>query len=291
MLNIIAPPLIGAIIGYSTNLLAIKMLFRPVEPIMIGKYRLPFTPGIVPRRKDELAGILGGAIVDQFFNADDLEILFTSDEFGSVVADGVTSALLNPETKLTFLDPEEAEQTLPLQKVKDELCIRIQASIIKADLEKLISEQGSAIAKGRFGSTMVNKLLDANVMNIIAAPLAEQIKKHVLENGRGFIMPLIDEELTDLSNEPIINIINEVIPDKQALHTLICGVHSRFMKLHVRPIVESIDIGKQITDKVRQMDAAQVEELVLSVVKRELRLVVLLGGIIGAVIGAVNIFI
>jgi len=258
---------------------------------MIGKFRVPLTPGIVPRRKNELAGILGSAIVDQFFNADDLEILFTSDSFGSAVADGVTAALLNPNTKLEFLSDADALQSVHLQKLKDELCVRIQAAILKSDLEKLISEQGGRITKGRFGNSVVAKLIDENVISIIAAPLAEQIEKHVLENGRSFIMPLIEEELSDLSHEPVANIVAEIIPDSAALHKLICGVHARFMKLQVRPIVESIDVGGMITEKVRQMGALQVEELVLSVVQKELRYVMLLGGFVGAVIGAINIFI
>ena len=41
-------PLIGAGIGYVTNWIAIKMMFRPTKAIKIGKFTLPFTPGIIP---------------------------------------------------------------------------------------------------------------------------------------------------------------------------------------------------------------------------------------------------
>lgn len=51
--------LIGALIGGFTNHLAIKMLFRPHEAKYIGSWRLPFTPGLIPRRRDELAKQLG----------------------------------------------------------------------------------------------------------------------------------------------------------------------------------------------------------------------------------------
>jgi len=46
-----------------------------------------------------------------------------------------------------------------------------------------------------------------------------------------------------------------------------------------------------VAEKVRQMDATDVEKLTLSIVARELRYVILLGGLIGAMIGVVNIFI
>ncbi|NYF25997.1 uncharacterized membrane protein YheB (UPF0754 family) [Sporosarcina sp. JAI121] len=55
---------IGALIGGFTNHLAIKMLFRPHEAKYIGKYRLPFTPGLIPKRRDELAMQLGKTVTN-----------------------------------------------------------------------------------------------------------------------------------------------------------------------------------------------------------------------------------
>ncbi len=58
----IMPPLVGAIIGYFTNWLAIKMLFRPLKPIYLGKLKLPFTPGILPRERLRLADSVGETV-------------------------------------------------------------------------------------------------------------------------------------------------------------------------------------------------------------------------------------
>ena len=49
------PPLAGAVIGYVTNAVAIKMLFRPLTEIRVFGIRLPFTPGILPRHRHKLA--------------------------------------------------------------------------------------------------------------------------------------------------------------------------------------------------------------------------------------------
>lgn len=56
--------IIGAIIGGLTNSLAIKMLFRPHRVIYIGRFRLPFTPGLIPKRQKELARQLGRTVVN-----------------------------------------------------------------------------------------------------------------------------------------------------------------------------------------------------------------------------------
>ena len=46
-IQIITAPLIGGLIGLLTNGIAIKMMFRPLKPVYIGKFRVPLTPGII----------------------------------------------------------------------------------------------------------------------------------------------------------------------------------------------------------------------------------------------------
>lgn len=64
-LNLIVRPLLGAVIGYSTNWLAIKMLFKPHEEKRIAGIRIPFTPGVIPRERNRIAKSLGGAVGEQ----------------------------------------------------------------------------------------------------------------------------------------------------------------------------------------------------------------------------------
>ena len=55
----VAPPVVGAIIGYVTNDIAIKMLFRPLTEKRILGLRIPFTPGILPKQRHKLAVNIG----------------------------------------------------------------------------------------------------------------------------------------------------------------------------------------------------------------------------------------
>lgn len=58
---------IGGLIGYITNKVAIKMLFRPVNPVKI----LFFTfQGVFPKRKDEMAKSLANTIEQELLNTD-----------------------------------------------------------------------------------------------------------------------------------------------------------------------------------------------------------------------------
>ena len=51
----IIPILVGGFIGWFTNYLAIKMLFRPYKEIRVFGIKLPFTPGLIPKEKERIA--------------------------------------------------------------------------------------------------------------------------------------------------------------------------------------------------------------------------------------------
>ena len=69
------PPVAGSIIGYFTNDLAIKMLFRPYKPIYIGKRRLPFTPGLIPSNQERLAQKVSDTIMGSLLTPTELQKL------------------------------------------------------------------------------------------------------------------------------------------------------------------------------------------------------------------------
>jgi uncharacterized membrane protein YheB (UPF0754 family) len=65
------PPLVGAVIGYVTNAVAIKMLFRPLNPVFFfRRFRLPFTPGILPRQRHKLADSIGAMVERELLTAE-----------------------------------------------------------------------------------------------------------------------------------------------------------------------------------------------------------------------------
>ena len=68
MLSLLFSILMGAVIGYGTNTLAVGMLFRPFKPIYIGKWKLPFTPGLIPKEQRRIAESLGELIEKELFS-------------------------------------------------------------------------------------------------------------------------------------------------------------------------------------------------------------------------------
>ena len=75
--------LIGAVIGYITNWLAIKMLFRPREAKYIFGMKLPFTPGLIPKEKSWIANKVGETVGTHLLNSDSLSKALKDDKIKS----------------------------------------------------------------------------------------------------------------------------------------------------------------------------------------------------------------
>lgn len=95
---ILIPVIVGAVIGYITNYLAIRMLFRPLHPVYLFGKKLPFTPGLIPKERDRLAQRTGVAVK---------EYLLTEE---AVLSHLESTALLPKLTEQTEAFLEKAKQ-------------------------------------------------------------------------------------------------------------------------------------------------------------------------------------
>lgn len=72
-LYVVVSVLVAAFVGGVTNHFAIKMLFHPRKPVYIGKWHVPFTPGLIPKRRDDIAASLGQVVADYLVTAEGLQ--------------------------------------------------------------------------------------------------------------------------------------------------------------------------------------------------------------------------
>lgn len=75
LLLLLLPPVAGGIIGYFTNDLAIKMLFRPYRPLYAFGQQLPFTPGLIPSNQGRLAKRVADTIMGSLLTPEELQRL------------------------------------------------------------------------------------------------------------------------------------------------------------------------------------------------------------------------
>lgn len=71
LMTVLILTIVGALIGWVTNVFAIKLLFRPLKPI-----KIPFTPivfiGLIPKRREELAKTIGEVIAHELISVEEL---------------------------------------------------------------------------------------------------------------------------------------------------------------------------------------------------------------------------
>ena len=71
LMTVLILTIVGALIGWITNILAIKLLFRPLKPI-----KIPFTPfvilGLIPKRRAELAKVIGEIVAHELISVDEM---------------------------------------------------------------------------------------------------------------------------------------------------------------------------------------------------------------------------
>ncbi|MEE1237371.1 MAG: DUF445 family protein [Turicibacter sp.] len=71
LITVLILTIVGALIGWITNILAIKLLFRPLKPI-----KIPFTPfvilGLIPKRRAELAKVIAEVVAHELISVDEM---------------------------------------------------------------------------------------------------------------------------------------------------------------------------------------------------------------------------
>ena len=87
--------IIGALIGGITNVIAIRMLFHPFKPYYIFKMRIPFTPGLIPKRRDEIANKIGQVIEDHLITEEMIREKLNQPQSRDAIHDLVLTQFIN----------------------------------------------------------------------------------------------------------------------------------------------------------------------------------------------------
>lgn len=147
----IALPLLGGVIGYITNWIAVKMIFRPIRPVKFLGIRIQ---GLMPRRQKDLANsigrVVGGHLVQHDDIAKTLRDLDLEDMLGSVLDKGLApkiESLRNLPLIGGFLTAERVED---LKKAlvegilgqREEIFAKLEEALEKGlDVQTVVAEK------------------------------------------------------------------------------------------------------------------------------------------------------
>lgn len=296
ILHYISGPLIGAVIGYFTNYIAVKMLFRPHKEIKIGSFTLPFTPGIIPKRKNDLAAAVGKAVGNALLTEEDLtEMLLSEDVENSITGICVSQLRNHMESERTLGEAIPAlmgEETYAggRELLKTSLCGKIMKSIQGMEPGTLIAEEGKKAVVQKLEGTMFAMFLSDKLLDNLSAEIGAYAENYILENGPAFIEAQVEQELSGLENRTVSQ-VSEWVPAKEnRIREKICEIYRMCIGRFAGSIVRQFHIADMVEKKIREMDVNELEELVMSVMKHELGMIVNLGALIGLLLGILNLF-
>ena len=294
------PPILGGVIALSTNWIAIKMLFRPLKEKRIFVVRLPFTPGLIPKERGRLARKLGDAISKHLLTPD-------------IIAD----KLANPETwPLPDCTVGEALESWGIEDP-----VAYMGTIISLPTKKAVDMFLPKLIEGLFTMperfpTLDDKLsaLTAKVAEKSINPFAGLFVKHEKIYGNikeALFSYLSEQENQEAMQEAIYNAIDNLISphddNGRQICQRICDFHikegaqilftkepyasiiRRVLEVAATYLATHMPISDMIEQKMSNIDVAETEKILLSVVGRELKLIIWLGGLFGFIIGLMSL--
>lgn len=297
MWKYIATPVIGAIIGYVTNWIAVKMLFRPRQEIRIFGKRLPFTPGVIPRGQGRLARAVGEVVETQLltpeFMGEKLLSKESEEEFKCHVQDWV-NAQKNSEESLrltvTNIVTEEKVDDF-IASVEENLTDFLSEKVIEMEPGKLIVDKVMKEAQSRLAESMFGMMLGGSFLEKIGTQVQEGIDSYIAENARGYIEKEVMAESLKLQEKPMSEVAD--ILEQKGIYDpeFLWGLYKRIIEDKLGKLLSSLKLSAVVEERINAMKVEEVEELVLSIMNKELGAIVNLGAVIGLILGLINVVI
>lgn len=171
MIKIVLLTLIGAMIGYTTNVVAIKLLFRPLLPVKIGPFKIQ---GLIPKRKEDIAISIGEIVEEELLSVDEImdQLIESTDK----------KDILNLlKEKIVALTEEKLPSIIP----------SAFAGMIKKQIGEVIDEKGEELLD-ELTETLVHK---ATSSISISAMVKDKINTLALDEIETMVIKIAKSEL------------------------------------------------------------------------------------------------
>ena len=290
IIRVILPILVGSVIGYFTNFLAIKMLFRPRREVRIGKFKLPFTPGIIPKNQPRLANAIGNAVGGHLLNAETIKESFQKNGTKEKLVKKVAASLYESEACLgDFFSTDENHEEL-IDRFSTVLAGAVAEKVRQMEFKPIVAEIGKEAMGDLLNHKMITMLLTEERQDAIYERIAQAIHKYLDENGEEMIKGAISQNVKSLEGKPFKEIV-QAGTSQEGLEHLALYVVDLVAERYGASLLQAVDVSTVVRERIESMDVAEMERLTLSVCSKELQAVINLGALIGAVIGTINVFI
>ena len=291
-------PLVGAVIGYITNDIAIRMLFRPHQAKYFMGIHIPFTPGIIPKEKARIAGAIGKAVSENLMNREVLEKSLLSDEMltkmNNAIDEFVTTQGANEETIEQFARHYLTEEDIIAmrQNVSDGIVKMVSSKLTDSNMGEQIAHMATEHVLAKTRNSVAGLFGADKLVAGVAQPIEKILAKHINEilqtNSQQMIKDLVVKQSNDLLNMSMSQLVSNHDEQVAQIKSGILNAYRVIITEHLPRILQDIDISGIIEQRINEMDMDEAEAIILDVMKKELRAIVWLGALLGSIMGTVN---
>ena len=265
--------LIGAVIGYITNWLAIKMLFRPREAKYIFGMKLPFTPGLIPKEKSRIANKVGETVGTHLLNSDSLSKALKDDKikakFNEVAKEKINQVINSNSTLEEALKNTLGEnyyalkgnminniaktilESIQEEEFKNKVKFYIVDSI-KERLNKNPEKIIDFINSNKFREVIINTLEEEKTRDIIGKALLKEVKtlgkedltieEVIPENIKPYI-----EEYVKSQKDTLVDIIKNLLRDDEVSHKIKSAINDNIPSIVSMFLSGDVIYGKLVS--------------------------------------------
>lgn len=294
------PPIVGCFIGYITNVIAIKLLFRPLKEIRILGVRLPFTPGILPRQRFRLAQSIGGMVERELLTAEIIRQRLARDDVREKMSGAISIFTQN------ILDKSPKEL---LKSGNDFLSIRISEAMDKIypmlvsllleflnryEIRKEMESKGRILLRNIFLklNAFQRFFISAGQYDITLEQKMPEIIDELIESAQELLNDVkVKKTLTDAllsltgKDKNLAALFDIGSDDKKKLDSFIFGKLMTAADERIESILSSINVKSLVSERIDSLDMLRVEKIVLDVMSDQFKWVEIFGGILGFLIG------
>lgn len=265
--------LIGAVIGYITNWLAIKMLFRPREAKYIFGMKLPFTPGLIPKEKSRIANKVGETVGTHLLNSDSLSKALKDDKikskFNEVAKEKINQVINSNSTLEESLKNTLGEnyyalkgnminniaktilESIQEEEFKNKLKFYIVDSI-KERLNKNPEKIIDFINSNKFREVIIKTLEEEKTRDIIGKALLKEVKtlgkedltieEVIPENIKPYI-----EEYVKSQKDTLVDIIKNLLRDDEVSYKIKSAINDNIPSIVSMFLSGDVIYGKLVS--------------------------------------------
>lgn len=298
-LHFIAPPVVGGVVGYFTNDLAIRMLFRPLKPVYLFGHKLPMTPGMIPKNKERLAAGIGDMVSGKLMSSDVLAETLLSPEMLDKVRGKVTdfvakqrqnntpismalAQLIGADTVTSVVDTVKSSVD---QRITEKMSDPSLSEFVTQSIMKSINEQLQSNFLYQIGGALLGCFVDveSKVLNMVSNVLSGEAVE--------LVKNMVHSETDKFLQKPVSSLFTQGDDKVNKIAYAVVELYRKVVTDKLPEILKTIDIKQVVHNRIINMDVLEMERMILDICDKELRAVVWLGAVLGSIIGCINIFI